>query len=341
MIHKYEWDPGLEHDWLGVDNEGRVGYFMSAYYTMLPTHISIPWPYLHKLASTWLAYCSKCSCLEMDDIVHKMSWRKFVEMIAHTGLYVWDATMDIPDGCFRLLCSPPKPLRVDEIHPFFALIAKSFVSEAETFHNVELIGKHFSDGKSAFGTGYTCVNRLPSDFLSHVDEKLKRLQDGNASNEHIVLPDMCCLSGAPCFVGPTFSCWDEVKFCYSELIITIASRLGSSRIETKDFYGRVNVVDTNDFREYALKQSLPFLAVSLPCGKTQGIGICLNVDDARGSLILDCDLGLEGITKERGNIHLEDWDFNICVNRNNSNKRTFKSVAKRLIVFSERVLKRV
>ena len=54
MIY-HKWEYGREHDWLAVDKNGYVGYFISGHLNVLPHSVLIPWEYLHNLLYMWIA----------------------------------------------------------------------------------------------------------------------------------------------------------------------------------------------------------------------------------------------------------------------------------------------
>ncbi len=116
MIY-HKWEYGREHDWLAVDKNGHVGYFMSGHLNVLPDSVLIPWEYLHNLLYMWIAYCENVACSDVK--LSKIAFERQVEILKNTGLSVWDA--DVCDGefVFRKIAEPKSPIQLKELHPFF------------------------------------------------------------------------------------------------------------------------------------------------------------------------------------------------------------------------------
>ena len=327
MIPKYSWESGYEHDWLGVDKSGHVGYFMSAYADMLPSHVSLPWPYLHNLYKMLIAHYTGCtsSCVQI-----KKGWSAYneqIEFLTAIGLFVWDAAIDCSVGCFKRIGEPKNPIRVSEMHPFFRRIANNFVLSSGSFSCSSVISGKFQTGQSICCRNHVCgIDITKIDFVD-LRPLLCRISRQEGFTERINLPDACAVKEAPSGIGPTFLCWKSARCLYARLIQVLAKELGVMKIEGIDFLGRRSAFALSEIEKKLLGMQLPFLSVALKSDKTRQITVSSDLHDVVGASSF---LPSGYINKINSDMHIEDWGFDISFDvEKRSGARMFLPVIKK------------
>jgi hypothetical protein len=323
MIY-HKWEYGREHDWLAVDKNGYVGYFISGHLNVLPDSVLIPWEYLHNLLYMWIAYCENVTCSDVK--LSNIAFERQVEILKNTGLSVWDA--DVCDGefVFRKIAEPKSPIQLKELHPFFQKIANSFVASEVSFSASHILRDVCFISNEAFADEQFHLE-LSSECVQICDQKvLHKLLVAKTLDLCIEVPDMCHIGGAPEVLGPTFSSWGVVRECYVELIKCICDMTESSMIEACDFLGENFKLEFEEFVSQIMRNPLPFKAVSISRRDKRIISVLSSIEDVCGgpwSLPNGCFSSYEGL-------FMEDWHFMISIKNSNLYESFFARMKRHL-----------
>ena len=317
----YSWEPGFEHDWLAVDRYGQLGYFMSAYDSILPDSIMIPWQYLHNLPYMWISHNISVPCLK---IKKNLSYQEIVKFLANSGLSVWDASMDNGRLVFLKVASPNQSLRVDAVPAFFRSIANSFYVAHESFESSQILREILFENKENIKCQHYCGSRMNRRAISFDKEILEKVLSACSCKMMISIADRCAIEDAPDVIGPSFSCWNVARCCYVDLVKELTAVLKCDKIWTCDFMGVWRVLNLSDFENILAKMPIPFFSVSIQRRDGGKVIISLPKQNVVGYKSYDVSTGYLSGYEE--NVHVEDWDFEICVESNMSDRTLHSKV---------------
>lgn len=309
MIH-YAWEPWRDHEWLSVDRDGRIGCFMSCCPEVLPDDILIPWPYLHNVLGSWVAYRLGCRFVELN--WSDRMYDEQVAMLADSGLFVWDAERKTAGAkaVFRLIAKPGRPIGLPEIDAYFSKIIKSFVVAGESFESAEEL-HNVRFGNKANITQCQVVN-CPEVALSWMecDGLLDLVRSGRAFEATVAFADRCRLEDAPLTLGPTFSCWDAVRPSYLRLMERIAEVLVCSKVEVCELTGKSGAYDIAELSGLTKSIPLPFLSAEFCRRDGSWVRVTFHIEDVIGGPACLPSGYLHDYESE---MHVENWQFNVTI----------------------------
>ena len=307
MIH-YVWEPWRDHEWLSTDRDGRIGCFLSCCPEVLPDDVLIPWPYLHNVLGSWVAYRRGCCLAELN-----WSCRKYdeqVAMLADTGLFVGDANRETAGAkaVFRLIAKPDRPIGLSEIDAYFSKIIKSFVVAGESFENAKELHNVRFDNKANI-TQCQVVNCFEAALTEMgCDGLLELVRSGRTFEATVAFADRCRMEDAPLTLGSTFSCWDAVRPSYLRLMERIAEVLVCSKVEVCELTGKSGAYDIAELSGLTKSIPLPFLSVEFCRRDGSWVRVAFSIDDVIGGP--SC-LSSGYLHDYKSEMHVENWQFNV------------------------------
>lgn len=310
----YSWRPGYEHDWLAVDKDGHMGYFMSAYADVLPEHVLIPWQYLHNLSSMWIAYATNTSYANIRKLAfpHRdVQYEELISTLTATGISVWDAGMDHGECVFEKVGSPEHPLNIEATHVFFQKIAKCFSARHCSFEKSLVLREVKFENCSHIEWRHMCQCSLVNAWTIPNEELLEVMASSRNFDISLIFADRCMIDGAPSNIGPTFSCWNAVRDGYVNLVKAISEKLNCKTIVTRDFLGVERQLNMLDFMAMIYRMPLPFH--SLLMRRPDGCGVLLRIPKhhVNGGVSYNWNTGAFNCYDD--GIRIEDWYFEVSL----------------------------
>lgn len=318
----YSWEPGFEHDWLSVDRFGRLGYFMSAYDSLLPSSIAIPWQYLHNLPYMLISYNENLPCSKIKGM--NLSYEEIVRRLSSAGLSVWDATVDAGTLGFQKVASSNKELIVDALPIFFRNIANNFYVERESFESAHVLRGDLFHNRENLRYHHHCVG-CDQRTISIEEDIFDRVLGARNFKAMISIADRCMIEGIPDIIGPSFSCWNMVRCYYIYIVKKLALLLKCDKICTCDFMGVRRLLNVSDFESILVKMPIPFFAISMQRHDGGRVSILLPKHNVVGCKFCNYSTGF--LNYYENNVHIEDWDFELRVETNESNKISRSKIA--------------